>query len=68
MPLTDDPFAYEITKDERVRVFRGGRVVVTLAGRDARRLIARLGHDDERDQLELARATGNYKRGNERRG
>lgn len=62
----DDPFGYRITADERVRIERWGRVVVTVAGADARRLIARLGRGDDADQQLLARATGNYRRGNER--
>jgi hypothetical protein len=42
--------------------------VLTLAGGDAKRLATRLeGAGHERTQLLLARATGNFKRGNERR-
>ncbi|GMA30933.1 hypothetical protein [Litorihabitans aurantiacus] len=68
MGLDDDPFDYEITKAGAVRVFRGGALVVTVGGRDAARLADQLGRDDERDQRLLARVTGNYRRGNERRG
>ena len=68
MGLDDDPFDYRITQDGRVLVSRGGRRVVTVGGRDADRLIALLGEDDSLDQALLARATGNYRRGNERRG
>ena len=67
MGLEDDPFDYRITKDRSVRVSRGGRLVVTVGGADAERLISRLGHGEESDQQALARATGNYRRGNERR-
>lgn len=66
--LEDDPFSYRVTKDGRVLVSRGGRLVVTVAGRRADRLVAELGDSDELDQELLARATGNYRRGNERRG
>lgn len=66
MGLDDDPFAYRVTKDRRVLVSRGGRHVVTVAGAAAERLIPLLGADPERDQQLLARATGNYRRGNER--
>jgi hypothetical protein len=48
-------FSYRETKDGRVRVALHGRHVITLAGDDAQR------------QLLLAKATGNFKRGNERR-
>lgn len=67
MGLADNPFDYRITKDGRVLVSRGGRLIVTVAGADARRLISLLGADDDEDQQLLARATGNYRRGNERR-
>ncbi|MBB5435145.1 hypothetical protein [Nocardiopsis composta] len=67
MGLDDDPFDYQITKSGKVLVSRGGRRVATIAGAEAARLIGRLGHDDESDQHLLARATGNYRQGNERR-
>ena len=62
-------FAYTTAKDGSVRVTRHGAPVAALGGRDAARLCARLeGATDEHErQLLLARATGNYKRGNERR-
>ncbi|MEO8528655.1 MAG: hypothetical protein ABI435_06225 [Pseudolysinimonas sp.] len=66
MGLYDDPFLYLVTKDDRVLVSRGGHHVVTIAGERAERLIPMLGMDDVRDQELLARATGNYRRGNER--
>ena len=66
MGLVDDPFAYRITKDGRILVSRGGRLVVTVAGARAERLLGMLGVDDAEDQELLARATGNYRRGNER--
>ena len=68
MGLDDDPFDYRVTQDGRVLVSRGGRLVVIVGGRDADRLIPLLGGDALKDQELLARATGNYRRGNERRG
>jgi hypothetical protein len=60
-------YSYITTKDGAVRVAFRGRHVVTLAGRAAQRLASRLdGADAERAQLLLAKATGNFKRGNER--
>lgn len=49
-----------------VRISRGGKLVTVVGGEGARRLLARLGVSDESDQALLQRATGNYKRGNER--
>jgi hypothetical protein len=61
-------FTALVTKDERVLVTRGGRPVTALAGRPAERLALELSRaiDENARQLLLARATGNYKRGNER--
>lgn len=67
--LADDPFDYRVTTAGRVRISRGGRLVTTVAGADGAKLATRLADaDDARTQHLLARATGNYKRGNERRG
>jgi hypothetical protein len=63
-----EPFAYRVTRDDRVFVSFHGRHVVTVAGAKGERLAAALaGADGEQVQLLLARATGNFKRGNERR-
>lgn len=66
MGLADDPFSYRVTKDRRILVSRGGRLIVSLAGAKAERLLGMLGADSAQNQELLARATGNYRRGNER--
>lgn len=66
--LESDPFDHRVTKDGRVLVSRGGRQVSVVAGTAADRLVAALaGADDAGIQLLLAKATGNYRHGNERR-
>ncbi|KQZ07445.1 hypothetical protein ESP57_16270 [Agromyces fucosus] len=65
--LATDPFEYRITKQGGVTVFRGGQPVMTVGGREAARLVAGLQRaDDSQVQHLLARASGNYRRGNER--
>jgi hypothetical protein len=60
-------FVWRRTKDGRVRISRGGRVVTTLAGARARTFLSRVeGTDEAAAQQLMARATGNYRRGNER--
>lgn len=60
-------FSAQVTKDGRVRVFWEGRCVLTLGGERAARLRAELeGASFEEQQYALQRATGNFKRGNER--
>jgi len=61
------PFAFRETKDGRVRISYRGRVVATLTGCEARRFVLRsLRASDRELQLLMAKATGNFKRGNER--
>jgi hypothetical protein len=61
-------FAWTTTKDGRVRISWRGKVVTTLAGGAAARFLKQVeGADEEAEQLLMARATGNFKRGNERR-
>jgi hypothetical protein len=65
--LTADPFDYRVTKMGGVIVSRGGRAVMTVGGRSAAQLVAALQRaDDSQAQQLLARASGNYRRGNER--
>lgn len=60
-------FAWSQTKDGRVRISHHGRVVTTLAANDAKRFLARCATASEPAAQQLmARATGNYKHGNER--
>ena len=60
-------FSWRQTKDGRVRISRGGRVVTTLAGERARAFVGRAeAAGPEAAQQLMARATGNYKHGNER--
>jgi len=62
-----EPFDWQVTADSRVLVSRGGKQVVVVAGVRGSKLAAQLETaDNERAQQLLARATGNYKRGNER--
>ena len=60
-------FSYRAHKDGTVRIAYRGKVVTTLAGKEAGRFLARVeGADTAQVQLAMAKATGNFKRGNER--
>jgi hypothetical protein len=67
--LERDPFTVRLIRDGSVQISRRHRIVTTLGGKDAEKLRARLAvaATDEAIQELLARATGNYKRFNERR-
>lgn len=66
----DDPdlgFEMRVSKAGVVTVYRHRRAVTTLRGASARELVARIERaSPAQRQQHLARATGNYKRGNER--
>lgn len=65
--MIDDIFSYRITKDGRVFISWHGRQVTILKGREAAKFAAAIeSADAEQAQLLMARATGNFKRGNER--
>lgn len=68
MNVGGETFTYRVTKAGVVRVFWEDRCVLTLGGERGELLTARLKTaDPETVQALLQRATGNFKRGNERR-
>ena len=65
--LAGEPFSYQPTKDGKLLIYWRGALVSTLKGNQTGKLLARLsGADTAQVQLILAKATGNFKRGNER--
>jgi hypothetical protein len=61
-------FAFRRMKNGDVQVTHHGRLASTLRGRDAADFLAEmLGADESSQQQAMARLTGNYKRGNERK-
>jgi hypothetical protein len=68
-PLSERPFSFVETKDGRLQIFCRGKLASTLKGREAARLLSRLdGSDESKAQLVMAKATGQFKFGNERLG
>ena len=65
--LAEEPFEVQVTRDKVLIQFRG-RLVRTLTGADAEEIrVAVASGDVAAVQLLVARKTGNFKRGNERR-
>ncbi|HNT55727.1 MAG TPA: hypothetical protein PKG95_13500 [Anaerolineaceae bacterium] len=65
--LDDDVFTYQVSKENKVFIYWRGRQVRVLKGTEAQLLLDKLtGLDAKGVQLVLAKATGNFKRGNER--
>ena len=65
--LEAQPFDFQITKDERVLIYWDNKIIMTLKGEAAKKLITKLTDADEATiQLALAKVTGHFKHGNER--
>ena len=63
----DDVFTYRISKDDKVFICWKGRQIKVMKGIESRRFIDKInGLDNHEAQLVMAKATGNFKRGNER--
>lgn len=67
MQPVDPPFAFRATAAGEIRIDRGGRTVAVLRGAAAASFLRKVaGAGEAERQLAMARATGNYARGNER--
>ncbi|MDQ6883192.1 MAG: hypothetical protein M3077_02975 [Candidatus Dormibacteraeota bacterium] len=67
--LIADPFEYRVTKDGKLMISRAGRRVGVVAGTASEQLRKRLTETSDKQavQILLARATGHYRHGTERR-
>ncbi len=64
----DEVFTYFASKDGKVFLFWHGKPVKTLKEEEAGQFLAKMeGLDPQAAQLLMAKATGNFKRGNERK-
>ncbi|MBU1050917.1 hypothetical protein KKG90_12950 [Candidatus Bipolaricaulota bacterium] len=67
MQQQSDVYSFQSTKDGKVFIFWKGKTVMTLKGSRASAFLAAVDEaSEELAQLEMARITGNFKRGNER--
>lgn len=65
--LDEEVFSYRVTKDGVVHISWHHKVVKTLKGRQAQQFVAKIADlEGKQAQLLMARATGNFKHGNER--
>lgn len=66
--LSEEVFTFHAAKDGRVLLYWCGKLVKTLAGAEAQKFLRRIDGLEGRDaQLVMAKVTGNFRRGNERR-
>ena len=66
--LAEEPFAYRASKDGTVFISWHGKTVTTLKGKRADTFLTKVvGLDSHDAQLVMAKATGHFKHGTERR-
>ncbi|MCL2574216.1 MAG: hypothetical protein FWE34_06685 [Defluviitaleaceae bacterium] len=66
--LDEEIFTYKITKDKKVLISYHGKHVITLGVTKAEKFFADIADKNGKEaQLILAKVTGNFKRGNERK-
>lgn len=66
--LDDEVFSYQTGKDGKVFIFWYRKQVKILKGKEAQKFLAKIaGLEHKEAQLVMAKATGNFKRGNERK-
>lgn len=67
--LSDEPFNFRVTKDNTVFLEYYGRQVKILKGAEAEKFLKRIraAENTKEAQLIMAKITGNFKRGNERK-
>ncbi len=66
--FADEVFSYRTNKDNKVFISWQGKQVMILKGKKAEQFLAKITSLEHREaQLVMAKVTGNFKRGNERR-
>ena len=66
--FTEEVFSYKTHKDNKIFIFWHGKQVMILKGKDSEKFISRIsGADFQESQLIMAKITGNFKRGNEKK-
>ena len=66
--LVEKPFSYKITKSTNMMIYWNNQHIKTLNNADSKRIISKINDkSDHQIQLILAKITGNFKRGNEKK-
>ena len=63
----EPPFDYRFAKDDKILIYRKGKLIMTFTKEKARKLKNKMAGKTEKEiQFVLAKATGQYKYGNEK--
>jgi hypothetical protein len=67
--LEEEVFSFRLTKDDRVMIYWYDKHVKTLVGIVAQKFLQKINTLEGKEaQLVMAKITGNFRRGNERKG
>ena len=65
--LDEEPFAYKVSKDNKILIYWHGKQVTILNEKESNKFLAQIKNADTKGiQLIMAKATGNFKHGNEK--
>jgi len=66
--LDEEPFSYNVSKDNKVFIYWHGKQVTILKGQESNKFLERIKNADLKEtQLIMAKVTGNFKHGNEKK-
>ena len=66
-PLAHEPFRFNVLKNESVQIFYKGKLATTMSPREGRKFVNKADSQSPAErQLLMARATGQFKFGNEK--
>ncbi|QLY81519.1 hypothetical protein HZF06_08020 [Clostridium intestinale] len=66
--LDEEPFSYNVSKDKKVFIYWSGKLVTILKEKESSKFLARIKNTNSKaGQLIMAKATGNFKHGNEKK-
>ncbi len=64
----EEPFAYKLLKDKKAQIYYRNKMIKLLVGKEFDKLLKAIESEDAyKLQLFMAKVTGNFKHGNERR-
>lgn len=64
----EEIFSYKVSKDNKVFISWNGKQVMILKGKESKKFIEKIFNSDKEEKhLIMAKATGNFKRGNEKK-
>jgi hypothetical protein len=66
--FSEEVFSYKSSKDKKIFIYWYSKQVMILKGKESEKFLARIANTDfQESQLIMAKVTGNFKRGNEKK-